>query len=107
MTVRSGLDMENRDKAIGEIERQIELLSSEDNISDEELMMAKKSRVSTYTSLKDSCSQYAEWYVMRSISGYGTDVDEIIEALNAVTKADLARLARSLKPQVSYFLKGE
>ena len=107
VTVNSGLDIENREKAIAEIQRQIELLSSEENISDEELMMAKLSRVSNYTELKDSCSRYAEWYIVRRITENSCDVDAIIERTNAVTKTDVAKIARSLKLQVSYFLKGE
>lgn len=106
MLVRSGLDFEKRDEAMAEIKRQIGLLSEAKNISDEELMMAKKSRISTYAALKDSCSQYADWYVMRRIAGYETDVDAIISAIEAVSAEDVARIARSLKLEVSYFLNG-
>ena len=104
--VRSGLDIANKGKAYDEIMRQIGLLSDPENISDEELMMAKKSRISAYKALGDSPARYAEWYISRSILGVDTDYGRMIDAINNVTKADVASVARDMKLTVSYFLDG-
>ncbi len=104
--VRSGLDTDNRDKAVKEIERQIESLSNPENISDEELEAAKLSRISVYKSLSDSGMRYAEWYISRLLMGTPSDVEEIIASVNATTKEDIARVAKGMKLQLSYFLEG-
>ncbi len=106
ITVRSGLDKNNRGKAIEEIDRQIKLLSSPENISDEELEMAKMSRVSVYKALGDSGSRYADWYISRALMGAPADVDEMIDAINSVTKENIAEVARDMRLQLSYFLDG-
>ena len=106
ITVRSGLDEKNKEKAIREIERQIELLSDASNISEDELEMAKLSRVSVYKSLSDSTSRYADWYLSRALLGAPCDVKRMIDAINAVTADDVAVVAREMKLQLSYFLEG-
>lgn len=106
ITVRSGLDKANRGKAIEEIERQIKLLSDPDEISDEELEMAKISRISVYKALGDSGSRYADWYISRALMGAPTDVSEMIDAINSVTKEDIAEVARDMCLQLNYFLDG-
>ncbi len=106
MTVRSGLDKEKRDLAMQEIERQLALLSDENGITEEELEIAKKSRISIYTALGDSCARYAEWYIQRRLLSLDADADAVIEKIKGVSQADVARVARSVRLQLSYFLDG-
>jgi predicted Zn-dependent peptidase len=106
IVVRSGIDMENREKAIEEINRQIALLSEEGNISCEELEIAKKSLVSSYRAMQDNVLLCCDWYVRRRALGQETDIDRCIEEINAVDVKQVARIAKSLSMQLSYFLDG-
>lgn len=106
IVVRSGIDIENRDKAISEINRQIGLLSSDGNISREELEIAKKSLISSYRSMQDNVPAFCEWYVRRCALGQETDVASCIEKINSVAVADVAKIAKSVSLQLSYFLDG-
>lgn len=104
--VRSGLDVDNKDKAVKEIERQIKLLSTPENISDEELEAARLSRISIYKALSDSGMRYADWYISRRLMGASFDVEELLASINSVTKEEISEVARKMKLQLCYFLEG-
>ena len=106
IVVRSGIDIENREKAIEEINRQIGLLSDEGNISCEELEIAKKSLISSYRAMQDNVPVCCEWYVRRRALGQETDIDRCIEIINAVDVTQVAKIAKSVSLQLSYFLDG-
>lgn len=105
--VRSGIDIENRQKAIDEISRQLGLLSNPENISDEELESAKISILSSYDAMSDSLPNLVSWYMRMRWYGLDTDIEAIKERVRAVTSADIADIARETKMQVSYFLDGK
>lgn len=107
MIVRSGLDEENKGAAITEIDRQLALLCVPENISAEELDMAKKSVINTYKAVKDSCVQYAEWYIVRKIyADPNTDIDYLTDKVNSVSAEEVSAVARKMKRELVYFLKG-
>ncbi len=106
MFVRSGISEENKEKAITEIERQLEMLKDPSDISDEELETAKKGILNAYRSVKDNASQFAEWYVLKKISLRNTDIDDCIKNILSVTKEDVANVARGAEMKVDYFLRG-
>ena len=107
MFIRSGIAEENREKAIAEIERQLNALKDPSNISDEELETAKKGILNAYRSTKDDAAHFAEWYVLRKINLRMTDIDENMNAILAVTKEDVATVAREAELKVNYFLCGK
>ncbi len=106
VTVRSGIDIKNREKAIDEINRQINLLSDPENISDSELEIAKKSAVSAYRALGDSIEKYSDWYLNRIMRGKSGSSEEIIFLIKQSTKEEVAFIAKSMRLQLSYFLDG-
>ncbi len=105
--IRSGLDKDNAPKAKEEIQRQIKLLSEPENITDEELDTAKISRISVYKALSDSTSRYADWYLSRRLMGAPADIEQMISAINAVTKEDVAAVAKNMRLRLDYFLDGK
>lgn len=107
MFIRSGIEEKNKEKAIAEIERQLEALKNPSNISDEELETAKKGILNTYRSTKDDAAHFAEWYVLRKINLRITDIDENINSVLKVTKDDVAKVAREAEMKVNYFLCGK
>ena len=106
LIVRSGLDGENRALAISEIQRQLDDLSCPENIGDDEMDAAKASLLSMLKTLTDSTLAYSMWYVRRRLGGADTDLSGAMKAIEAVTKEDVARIAKGAKLQLSYFLEG-
>ena len=106
LTVRSGLDAENRDKAAKETERQLGLLCDSGNITETELEAAKKSLINNYKSIKDGNGQYASWYLGAKLGGLDTDIDGYIGGISEVTAVQVADVAKSVRPEISYLLVG-
>lgn len=106
LLVRSGLDLESRDKAVAEIERQLALLCDPMNITEEELENAKLARISSYISMADDPEGYLTWYQTSRLAGLEESNSELIEAIKAVTREAVSEVARSVRLQLSYFLNG-
>ena len=104
--VRSGLDKANREKAIAEINAQLKALSEPSSIEDDEMEAARRSLLSMLRTVGDSTLAYSSWYVQRRLKGAGTDLDEAIAAVEAVTKEDVARIAAGASMHLNYFLDG-
>ncbi len=105
LTVASGIEVENRDKAVAEILAQLENTRS-GNISDEELDSAKKSLTNSYRELYDDGNSLHFWYLSRLIADNEKTVEDIIKEISLVTKEDVARCARSTELDTIFFLKG-
>lgn len=105
LTVASGIEVENRDSAVAEILRQLEL-TKQGNISDEELLAAKKSLVNSYRQLYDDNAGMALWYLSRRIAGNEKTIEDVIEEITHVTKEQIARCAADTVLDTIFFLKG-
>ena len=105
--VRSGIDIENRQRAIDEINRQLKLLSNPENITDEEIESARISILSSYDAMSDSLPNLVSWYMRMRWYGLDTDIDAVKERVRAVNAENVADIARQAKMQVSYFLDGK
>lgn len=105
--VRSGIDIDNREKAVNEITRQLGLLSNPENISEDELESAKISILSSYDAMSDSLPNFVSWYMRMRWYGLDTDIEAVKGRLKTVTAADIADIARGTKMQVNYFLNGK
>lgn len=106
ITVRSGIDMANRQKAIDEIMRQIALLSEPENISEYELEVTKKACISAYKEISDNIIRYGDMYISRTLREECKDIDELIERVKRVSSSDVSAIARSMALELSYFLDG-
>ncbi len=105
LTVASGIEVENRDKAVSEILAQLEN-TGKGIISDEELDSAKKSLTNGYRELYDDGNSLHFWYLSRLIAGNEKTVEDIIREISLVTKEDIARCARATELDTVFFLKG-
>ncbi len=106
MFVRSGISNKNRERALAEINAQLELLKNSKNISDFEFDAAVRSITNYYISLRDDVFRYAEWAVLRCIDGKSDNVDDYLNTLKSYTKEDVSEVARSVEMRLNYFLKG-
>ncbi len=105
MTVASGIEVENFDKARDAIFAQIDALKAGE-ISDFELDSAKKSLVNAYKELTDSPAGLVSWYLTRSFAGRTDSPEETAEKILSVTKDEMISAAKALSPDTVYFLKG-
>ena len=105
LTVASGIENENRDKAVSEILRQLEL-TKDGVISDEEFSAAKKSLINSYRQLYDDNAGMALWYLSRHIAGNRKSIEDVIEEIDGITKEQVAHCAADTKVDTIFFLKG-
>lgn len=106
MYVVSGISAENRERVIKETELQLKELCDPDNITEEDMKNAVESLLSAYRTLSDSPISYTEWVISREISGRSTDTDKYVSEIKAVTKKDVAGVAKKARLKINYFLNG-
>ena len=105
LTVASGIEVENRDRAVAEILRQLEL-TAKGEITDEEFSAAKKSMINAYRQLYDDNAGMALWYLSRHIAGNTASIEDVIEEIDGVTKEQIADCAKDTVLDTIFFLKG-
>ncbi|MBE6571584.1 MAG: insulinase family protein [Ruminococcaceae bacterium] len=105
LTVVSGIEVANRDKAQKEILAQLDNVKS-GNISDEEMSSAKNDMINSYRSLCDSASDISTWYLSRLLGGSGKTIEDVIDEIGKVTKEDVVACAKATELDTIFFLKG-
>ena len=103
--ISCGIAADAKEEAEEAIAAQIRAIRDGD-VTDEELLAAKKSLVSGYREIEDSAAAIAVWYENRRAAGIGTSPEETALQVNSCTKEELARCADSLTQDTLYFLRG-
>ena len=106
VTVSSGIDEANYETAKAEILRQLQL-TADGEITEAELTAAKAAIISGLRSVPDAPGALENFYGTAYIAGMRYDLPGYIEAIRAVTAADVARCAAGVKLHTVFFLKGE
>lgn len=106
LTVSSGIDECNYETAKAEILRQLALTAAGE-ITEAELSAAKSAIISGLRSVPDSPRALESFYGTLYLCGREDDLPARIAAVEAVTAADVARCAGTLKLHTVFFLKGE
>ena len=106
VTVSSGIDERNYETAKAEILHQLTLTAAGE-ITLAELSAAKQGIISGLRSVPDAPGALENFYGTASIAGMRYDLPGYIEAVSAVTAADVARCAASVRLHTVFFLKGE
>lgn len=106
MIVRSGVEFENFEKAYNEIlAQQSEMCSG--SIEQDEIDAAKKFLKGTYSSNYDSIAAMEEYYTMQLLIGSDTSIEEMVDAIEKVTKDDIVNIANGMKLDTIYYLDAE
>lgn len=106
MTVDSGVEIKNWQKAYDEILSQLSDVS-EKKISEREFNSAKNAMRNAYKSLKDSFFALHDWYLSCSIAGTIYTPDEMVELIDEAEASKIAEIASKFKPEVIYLLSPE
>ncbi len=103
MVISSGIESENKDKAIEIINQQLEDITK-GKISDYEYDSTLKSIETGIKSLKDSQLQMVDFYMSQDLTGQGDNFDTLVEKVKKVTKGDIVKAAKKIKLDTIYFL---
>ena len=106
LTIQTGIESQNKDKAIKLIKQQVEAIVAGD-FSEELLQEVKDGLTHQLLSGLDSSSNGAERALMNDIFDNDKSIETIVNEINAVTVADVVQTAKLLKLQAIYFLNGE
>lgn len=101
-----GIECENFEKARDEIMAQFELLTAGE-ITENELMLAKKQLINQYTSVSDSLGAIMSFALGQIISGTGLTPEEQVKLISSVSAEEVKAVAKKIKPSLIYFLKGD
>ena len=106
ITVSSGIEFENYDRAVEEIFRQLESLQKGE-WEDWELTGARESLLSSLRTMEDSPSSLEDFVVGQAAAGSDETIPDLIAALQGVTPQRIREAAQAVKPDTIYFLKGK
>lgn len=103
MTVESGVEEENVEKAKEEILRQLGELQN-GNFTDEELQKIKNSCENAFGSWHDSINNVTNWYTARILENDIESPEEWLKKLLSVTREEIIEAARSFRLDTTYVL---
>lgn len=101
-----GIKKENKEKALDEINAQLELMKSGE-FSEDEINTAKRTVISGIRQINDSPAAMEAFSFRRLLSGISATVEETVEKINSVTREEIIEAARKVKLDTVYFLSGE
>lgn len=106
MVISSGIETQNKDKALEIILRQLEAIKSGE-ISDHELEATVKSMETGLKSLGDSQLSLVDFYLSQTVSGTNENLGDIGENIKKVTKDQIISTAQNIKLDTVYFLTSQ
>jgi len=102
--IRSGIDIENYDKATKIIKEQLKEMKN-GNFTNEDLKNAIKYMESGIKSVSDEQDSEITYYIGQELSGSLTTFDEYIQKINNVTMDDVKKVANAISINTIYFLR--
>lgn len=106
VTVSSGIETANYDKAVAEIMAQLEALQN-GHWEDWEFQGAKSSLRNSLLSMEDSAGAMEDYAIGQAAVGGDESVPLLLEAVSAVTEERVRQAAACVRPDTIYFLKGK
>ena len=106
ITVASGIEFENYQKALDEIGAQLSAMQNGDWEA-WELTAARSSLSNGHRSIFDSASQLEDFYMGQIATGRDDDPEKLLEAALAVTPERIQSAAKAVKLDTIYFLTGK
>ncbi len=104
-TVSAGIDFDQFQRVRQEVMTQLDACC-QGSITQDELTAAKEALIAQLRSTHDSPGAIEGYYATSALSGLRMTPAEYMQAVAAVTEADVARVAKRLQLHTVYFLKG-
>ena len=105
MFVASGIEAEKYEEARGEIENQLQCIA-EGDFSAEEMDNAKAYLIDSFRSFNDNQSALASVMITGTLHGAIRTPEQQIEEVQGVTREELMEIAKEVRLDTVYFLKG-
>lgn len=105
MTINSGIEVENFQKAYDEIFVQMEDIKN-GNISDTEMSAAVLGTINSIKSVSDNPFITDDYYLGKIIAGSPLALDELAGKISSVTKEQIMEVAKKVQLDTVFFLKG-
>ncbi len=102
--INCGIDIPNYQKALEIIKKQIEDMKNGD-FTDEEIKNAKNGIIASIKTIDDEQDTEITYYFGQELSGTKTNLEEYIENIQKVNKADVLEVAKQISIDTIYFLK--
>ncbi|WP_434630544.1 pitrilysin family protein [Thermoanaerobacterium thermosaccharolyticum] len=103
MLIMSGIEIENYQKALDIILKQVEEIKN-GNISDYEFDSTIKALNTSMNSVKDSATQISDFYFSQNLSHTNYSIDDFINKINEVTKKDIVAVSKNIQLDTVYFM---
>lgn len=104
ITIQSGIEFANYEKALNIIQQQLEDIRN-GQISDEELGQTKAMLSNALREMLDNANDIAAFDFNKHFSGVDRSIADILEQVASVTKQDVQRLAMDVELDTIYFLR--
>ena len=104
--INAGIEIKNFEKAVKIIKEQIENMKKGD-FTEEEIENIKKGIISSITSMDDEQDTLIIYYLGQELSGTNVDLEQYKEKIKNVTKGQIENIAKTVKLNTIYFLKGK
>lgn len=105
MMISSGIETKNFQKAYDEIMLQFKKMQAGE-ITQEELVAAKKYVTNGLTAMNDSMRTMEDYYLSQCILGMNQSLEELIARINQVQIGQIQEVMKKVKPDTVYFLQG-
>jgi predicted Zn-dependent peptidase len=105
MYVAAGIDGRNFETATARVRRCMDEMAAAE-ITDEEFDCARKSIINSLNSISDNPGQTIEFDLVSRTAGRRTNIREIAEIIQGITKAQVGEAASQILPGKTFFLKG-
>lgn len=102
--IRCGIEIENYEKALDIIKKQIEDMKKGD-FTEEDINSAKSSIISTIKFIPDEQDTQITYYFGQELSNSKLTIEEYIEKINNVSKEEILDIANNVQINTIYFLK--
>ena len=102
--IRCGIEIENYEKALDIIKKQIEDMK-QGNFTEEELENTKQYIISTIQEIKDEQDTQIAYYFSHELAKTDSSIEKYINDVRKVTKEQIIEIAKTVKINTIYFLK--
>lgn len=105
MLIQSGIETENKEKAVAEIKNQLEIVKRGE-FTDDELTASKKAFADALGGFGDTPEDYDSWCLQQMLRDRIVTPGELAERVNRVDRAAVVACAKMLAPDTVYMLEG-
>lgn len=106
ITVSSGIEFENYQKALDEITAQLEAVRK-GRLEDWELEAARSTLLNAYASMGDSQGKLENFYLGQTATGRNETPEELADQVRSVTQERICQAMSTVKLDTVYFLQGK